>query len=211
MREDIVKKACNFMAEEDIDYFSEHILQPLLTAKGMGCQRAEIDNTIKSLGPVPVRFLCQVWKLIKDTRADEKVRYAQLIAKEPTSGAEVVKSVLPHNIPGIKALVIADFLKGPSRELLIYVLSKIEDFGHDLADNTLNSLYQSLLMLPDQEEPDRVFLYDTVLVGIRKPGNLTFRFKTEIWKAVQDFLKKRKEKKDIGPHKKIYSFWLSLA
>ncbi|MBN1226785.1 MAG: hypothetical protein JXA79_07320, partial [Deltaproteobacteria bacterium] len=211
LREDIIKKACNFVAEEDIDYFSEHILQPLLTAKGEEGQRARIDATMKSLVPVPVRFLCQVWKLIKDTRADENIRYAQLIAREPTRGNEIVKSVLPHTIPGIKALVIADFLKGPPWELLTYVLSKIEDFGLDLADNTLNSLSHLFLRLPDQEEPDRVFLYEPARVGIRKPGNLTVRFKAEIWQAVHNFLEERKAKEDKSLHQTRYGFWLSLA
>ncbi|MBN2373808.1 AAA family ATPase, partial [bacterium] len=241
-KKDIVKDACDLTGEEDRDYFFEHVLKPILMKNGRDDQIDEVKAAIKSIGGVPVRSLCQVWKLIKESpmnlrftkgeentlfcnsgegrnpgfsseaRHDKGIKYAPLIFKSQTGVDEIVKSVLPQTIPGLRALVIADFLNCPPWDLLIYLLSSVEGFGHDLAAGTIDDLRKSSALMDDPEEPRRSFMYGQARECVRRPGNLADWFKGEIWNGIRDFLKEKGHLQEAAcPSDKLFAFWLSLS
>jgi tetratricopeptide (TPR) repeat protein/predicted MPP superfamily phosphohydrolase len=207
----IIKNDCELIEEKDVDYFTDYVLKPLLITNGEGSQIDEVKTAIKSMDQTPIRFLCQVWKLIKDRRFNRDLGYSALLRKEPTGVDETVRSILPYNIPGLKAIAIAAFLQGPSWELLTYVLSKTESFGDELAASTIKNMRQSLALLNDPEEPNKVFMYAQVQEEICRPGNLSDFFANEIWTGIQGFLKDWKHVKEQGSHEKLCTFWLSLS
>jgi len=210
-KREVVKNACDPVGEEDVRYFVDAVLRPVLVARGEEGRIDEIHEAIISIGRVPVRYLCQVWDLITDHAGKETERYASLIRREPTGAEEVVKSVLPRNVPGLKALVISDFLRGPSWELLRYVLAKVEQFGEDLAGTTIEAMRRTLALLDDPEDPDRVFMYAPLQEEIRTPGNLSASFQQEIWEGIQEFLEDWNHIKEEGAPEHLCAFWLSLS
>ncbi|MGA1791258.1 MAG: metallophosphoesterase, partial [bacterium] len=158
----IIKNACDLLDDEDCDYFVDHVLSHLLVANGKEDQIKGVRAAIKSIGRVPIRFLCQVWGLINCLGPETDHDFIRLIGKLPIETDEIVRSILPQSIPGLRALAIAEFLKGPSWELLSYILSKVEGFGEDLAASTINQMKEYMALLDDPEEPNKVFIYAPV-------------------------------------------------
>ena len=207
----IIHNACDLIGKKEIDFVVDKIIATFLMQRGEEKYVEEIRKTMKEAGQVPVRFLIQVWKLILENHPDVRAGYATMIKAEPTKVETIIHEVMPRYRAGIDALTIASYLKRPSWELLLYILSIALEYGAEVANTSITNLRKTLALLPDSVQPCRATMYDPVRDKVKEPGNLTDTLKNQIWIGLESFIEKNDTSMEDGNPNDLADAWIVLS
>lgn len=206
----VIRDACSLTSNCEAEWMMEQVLNPCLQTMEKGNLESQVLEAIEAAGQVPTRFLIQVWGIIKEDKADIDTGYRDLIENLPKDTDAVVQSLMPQSIPGIRALVITDYLLNPPWDLLEAVLAAVDEYGPKLADKTISQLRRMSSLVPDSEQSFRATMYDPLREAIRREENLSKAFETQIWDALLSYLKLGNDIEQAA-HPTLSGFWGELT
>ena len=210
---EVVSDVCGLAGGDEIKVLVRERLRQVLKDHQEEDQEEAIREALTKRGDVSVRVLMSMARIVYEQVLPVGTKsYAEAIAKVPTDAEQILAHLMPNDILGMSALVIADFLKKPPRELFEHVLSKVAnaEFGdseNKLSAGVLKGLQATFTVDKDPKQPRRVSIYVPVRETIQKPGNRTKTLKAQIWSAVQLFLQEAATSGQAEESKDLSDAW----
>ena len=208
---EVVSDVCGLAGGDEIKVLVRERLRQVLKDHQEEDQEEAIREALTKRGDVSVRVLMSMARIVYELVLSVGTKsYAEAIAKVPTDAEQILAHLMPNDILGMSALVIADFLRKPPRDLFEHVLSEVAnaEFGDSkLSAVVLKGLQATFTVDKDPKQPRRVSIYVPVRETIQKPGNRTKTLKAQIWSAVQLFLQKAATSGQAEESKDLSDAW----